>query len=511
MHSVRQTVVDGTVPSWVARLTDDDLDNDLGPDTVERGLAYHRSGAVTSLTVGRAGQVLLAGVQGSRGRRYHTIVTLEDDPSDDDPEDQLDWTSRCSCPMQVDCKHVAAVILTARSRLDGGSRPGARASCWEAALAELVREPPPASDSTPLALHLEVVTANPRAYAGSTPRSPTLRLRPVAVGKNGGWVRTGASWRELEYGYGAGRFDRAQREALLDLLSTARMRDRRVSYSSEQHLTADQLGPVLWRLLHEVGQAGVTLVTGTKGQTPVQLAEDPATVVLDVRQTGPAGDVRVSPSLRVPGTEDTGPTREVEVGYLGTPPFGVALHGPGRLTLARFDPPLDASTGKLVTGVEFLLVPAADVPRFLGLYYPVLRQRASVESSDESITFPEVQPPRLGLALRFEPEHQALLTWSFAYAVGDQTLTVPVRGSGQGPSRDRVAEAALLASLGVLDAVPGLRVGVGPERRLVPEQRLRGIDTATFVGEVLPALSATTSQSPWRARRCRTPRSRSPR
>ena len=53
-------------------------------------------------------------------------------------------------------------------------------------------------------------------------------------------------------------------------------------------------------------------------------------------------------------------------------------------------------------------IPAEDVPRFVGLYYPVLRQRASIASSDGSVTFPDVKPPRLALWVRFEPGHRAL-------------------------------------------------------------------------------------------------------
>ena len=81
-----------------------------------------------------------------------------------------------------------------------------------------------------------------------------------------------------------------------------------------------------------------------------------------------------------------------------------------------------------------------------------------------------------------------MVRWSFLYDVGGNGITVPILDHGDRHPRDRAAESALLGSLEALDVLPGLRVVVGTERRLVPEQRLGGLDTATFVGEVLPVL-----------------------
>ena len=477
--------LEATPPTWLARLSDEELVDELGETTFSRGAAYHRSGAVSSLASGRSGRVLLASVRGSRGRVYHTIVTAEDALDPQDPDEPLEWSAQCSCPMQLDCKHVVALILTARGRLAGAGQPQRRS--WEAALADLVRESPAAGSFAPLALHLEAVAAKPGRYAGSPAPVPTLRVRPVTMGRSGRWVRTGASWRELEYGYGSARPDPGQREVLLSLLAAARTRSRTGYYALDQNLTADQVGPALWRLLDEAAQAGIPLVTGSQGQLPVRVAEEPAQVVLDARRPDPGGDLVVTPALRVPGAE---PAPEHGVGLLGSPPHGVFVHRAGGLTLARFERPLDGPLAKLVTAGEAVQVPADEVPRFLGLYYPVLRQRASVESSDGSVTFPEVLPPRLALSVRFETGHQTLLRWSFAYAAGDKTVTVPVVGPTGEQARDRDAEAALLASLAVLDAVPGLRAEVGAERRLVPEQRLHGLETARFAADVLPALVA---------------------
>jgi hypothetical protein len=311
-----------------------------------------------------------------------------------------------------------------------------------------------------------------------------MRLRPVTTGKNGSWVRGGVSWSELERGYRAPRTDPAQRELLLALLSTARARARGGYLPVQQHLSVEDVGPALWRLLREVRHCGIPLVSGSRGELEVRLADEPATVVLDARQSGAGGDVSLSPQLLVPGTVGI----EGDLGFVGDPAHGVFVHDRDSLVLAPCDPPLDPPLKGLLTGGKAVDIPAEDVPRFVGLYYPVLRQRASIASSDGSVAFPDVEPPRLALWVRFEPGHQALLRWSFVYAVGEERVPVPILDHGQGHPRDRAAESALLEHLEVLDAVPGLRVVVGAEHRLVPELRLRGLDTAAFVQDVLPAL-----------------------
>lgn len=87
----------------------------------------------------------------------------------------------CTCPMQVDCKHVAAVLLFTRDRLATSEAP---VSPWESRLADVVR---PAAGSTAgprVGLQLEVVGNGPAR----------LRLRLVRPGKAGRWGRTGMSW-----------------------------------------------------------------------------------------------------------------------------------------------------------------------------------------------------------------------------------------------------------------------------------------------------------------------------
>jgi superfamily II DNA or RNA helicase len=469
---------------WASAPDDDEIRLWVGAQTFARGLAYQRSGAVLSSALSGNGRTLVASVRGSGNRRYRVTVTagLVADP--ELGRGPRSWDSRCSCPMAADCKHVVAALLHTRAR--GGTASPAPVTAWEATFLDLARRAPAATVAPEVGLHFAMVTPRATRYAPAQPPVPSLRLRPVVRGKAGGWIRTGVSWRELEYGYGGIRLEPAHREVLLSFLATARTRAGGTYYGPENEVSAEQLGPALWRLLDDVQQAGVALVSS--GTTEVQVEREPVPVTLDVRQPGPGADVTVTPQLQLPPRPTVDGGDHPALTYLGDPAHGVVLHGCGPLVLARFETPLHQALSRFVTAGDPVGIPASDLPRFLGLYYPGLRRQVRVESSDGSVAFPEVKPPKLVLRALFEPGHEALLRWSFRYVVGDESVTVPLVAGGQEPARDPEAEAALVADLSILDVVPTLRVPVDAKRRLLPEQRLRGLETATFVTEVLPVL-----------------------
>lgn len=134
-----KAVLEGPPPSWLRHCTDQALQARLGPDTCARGAAYARDRAVRNVETRGQGMVLHATVRGSRSRSYSTLVRAHAAR----PGGPVDWTGHCTCPMQVDCKHVAAVLFTARDRLPA---PPATITSWESRLADVVR--PAASEST---------------------------------------------------------------------------------------------------------------------------------------------------------------------------------------------------------------------------------------------------------------------------------------------------------------------------------------------------------------------------
>jgi hypothetical protein len=323
-------------------------------------VAYLSQDAVRSLETGDNGRMLLATVQGSGASTYQTLVIA--DPQL--PEHPVTWSGRCSCPMQADCKHVVAVLLKARQQLAASER--AAVPAWEAKLAELVRDVREV-DRVPLGLQVEVYTRKPTRYAYSSDPVTELRLRPVIPGKAGGWVKTGASWYELEFGYSVSAVEPQHRDAVLALLTLWRTRQGAYasSYADPQvHIGA--IGPRVWPALRAAVEAGVALVPVGKGGAPVHLADVPASVLLDLHQASPREDAELSAVVRMPGEPDRAPH---DVSFVGEPVHGLYLAEPDRLLLAPLDRPLDEAAGRLLeTGP--VQIPAEALPRFVAVYYP---------------------------------------------------------------------------------------------------------------------------------------------
>jgi len=481
---VTHAAVEGS-PSWLRLIDRGHLVEELGRTTVDRGEAYHRQGRVTQYVTSHDGEVVIAQVDGSRSSPY--TVTVRRDAEDGDP-DTFDWYGHCTCPIGLDCKHIVAVILAAQADLAPLPAPLERAAAWEAAFDPILR---PANDSTdpqrggPLGLLVQVTTARPRAGRPAPPVG--LTLRPVAPGANGGWIRTGIGWHDLEYGRVARAARADHREALKAIAAWQRSRTS-YAYSTAQTIDAGRLGTHLWRLLEDAVAVGVHIVTGDRGQLPVHVLTDPVEVTLDLSRASKADlTVRATVPLAAPGSS---------MGLLGEPVHGAFAHGRDGLVLARFESPLAPALTTLVRGND-IHIPAADVDRFLTRYYPALRQHAAVRSSDGSIELPEVLPPRLALRLTARPDHGLAMRWTFRYAVGDGTIDVPllwnaapVDPRGAEITRDTAAEEALLGSLEVLDAVPGLRIPKPGLSRLavVLEPELTGMQTVRFIRDVLPTL-----------------------
>jgi superfamily II DNA or RNA helicase len=98
--------------------------------TFARGLDLARNQAVESIEfepVDTQQWRLSAQVIGSRGTPYLTAIDLW---LDDDRSSVRRWTSHCTCPMQGDCKHTAALLLSVDDDLLSPIDPAMRQSRW---------------------------------------------------------------------------------------------------------------------------------------------------------------------------------------------------------------------------------------------------------------------------------------------------------------------------------------------------------------------------------------------
>ncbi|HET7329103.1 MAG TPA: DEAD/DEAH box helicase [Nocardioidaceae bacterium] len=458
----------------------------LGADAYRRGASYAQAGRVLDLVVDEDGQTVFAVVVGSAGRRYRTTVSI--DPEEDDADAYVD--AYCTCPVGIDCKHAAAVLIAARAQLGPAASADVPTAQWEASLAPVIRSGARAASESdiPMALQLDVELARPGypPVYGSAPTLPhrRVRLRPVVPGRSGKWVRTGVSWNNLRYDFAHSRY-LAEHHAALRELYVAYQASSMSVYGYDDAVFLDQFGPSLWRLLEEAADAGVELVPAKASDGPVMVATSAATVVLDLTRRSNASESTLAAVIRV-GDQVVDPAA---VDFIGRTPHGVAVSTEPGLLLARLDQPMAPTVSQLVRDSRTLRIPSGDVDRFVHDFYPRLRQSIAVVSSDDSIRLPEIRPPRLALTITYRDGHRLALEWSFEYRLGDTVNRHPLTGQDDDAARDPAAERRLLRELDLDDdCLPQLCVTESGQRRLVPAVILAGMDAVVFTDEILPKL-----------------------
>ncbi|MGY1602036.1 DEAD/DEAH box helicase [Geodermatophilus sp. SYSU D00815] len=467
---------------WRDLVTDPALADAVGPEVLDRARPYVAR-SVLGLRVADDVRRVSALVQGNQPVPYRTTVVRAEGS-------RTGWVGACTCPVGEDCKHAVAVLLVLRGHLggspDGGN--GRRSAGWEEELADLLAAAdPPGGGSVPLGLQFELVAPEPgrgRASVGARgARQRLVRLRPVTPGKRGSWVRTGVSWRQLQYDSVRAGWDPAHLAALRALHATHQAaRNQYYSYAPVD-VYLHEFGPGLWRLLAEAVADGVELVTADRPARPVVLSAEPATVAVDLRDGGDRTDVAAV--LQLAGR----PVDPAALSFLGVPPHGVTVDGrpddgPG-LVLARLDRPAPPALAGLVARGGSIGVPAGDRDRFLRDWYPGLRRAVPVISADGSVELPDTPRPRLAVTARYPGDGSVCVSWSVAYGERAFALDEPVApGSGRDPAGERALVDALPAPA---RALPELWT---PERRLAERAELGGVEALEFTTEVLPALRA---------------------
>jgi hypothetical protein len=470
---------------WREMVTDTALTAAVGPDVLDRARPYV-SRSVLDVRLADDARRLTGLVQGGAPAPYRTTVVRTDGG-------RVGWAGACTCPVGDDCKHAVAILLSLRPAIQSSPGGAPQARGWEQELGELVaaaadRAP---RSAVPVGLQFELVDPEPgrgRSSVGAPGvRQRLVRLRPVVPGRRGHWVRSGVSWRQLQYDDSRAGWDPAHLAAMRALHATHQAaRNQYYSYAPVD-VYLHEFGPGLWRLLAEAVADGVPLVTADRPPRPVVLAAADADVAVDLRRDGDRTEL--SAVLRVDG-RTVDPAR---LSFLGTPPHGVTVDGPADtgpgLVLARLDSPVPPALAGLVARGGSIGIPDDDVDRFRRDWYPGLRQAVPVISGDGSVELPDVVPPRLAVAVRYPGDGGVCVSWSVGYgpdrsfppAAADE---VAVPGSG----RDLAAEQLLVEALpGPVGGLPELWT---PERRLAPTAELTGMEALEFTTEVLPALRA---------------------
>lgn len=452
-----------------------DIQRLVGPAAFQRGLAYARGGAVASVHWDLQTRLLSGTVHGSSPEPYRCSALISTSTG-------RPMSGICSCPVGIDCKHVAATLLqsntTTLQQLSGLKlpkpvpQPGGRAD-WKTAVTALTERPDASSAHTArIGMLLELREQIPRSrshWNGPSAKTATavsrgmlrLGVRPVLLSPTGNWTRGKITWNSL--GYQANRLDLATEQQRWFAQFAALHRSTREVYSGQE---ADWLylddfhSPLLWQLLAGAEAQDISLVTGKK-DTSVTIGSA-ASVSIDARL---AGDLHLSPCLLVDGE----PHPTANAGAIGDHGVYTWAYDPHiRFTLAPVSALLAEEQRALLGAVEPVIVPALDVDEFLRDYYPRLTRTITVTSADASVALPELVHPLLVLTVTFHSKQTLKIAWDWDYAGERKSL----RGADD---RDFATEHELL------DRVQRL-VGA------LVDDTLRGLDAAQFAVQVLPTL-----------------------
>ncbi|WP_454169066.1 DEAD/DEAH box helicase [Microbacterium paulum] len=468
----------------------------------ERGVAYARNGAVRRVAWDAASRTLTGLVAGSARELYRVTITLILGT-----EVRVAAT-RCSCPLQSECKHVVATLLRSNAGAAGhviaGGGPVAaggppaggvgsgvdvlahdRDGPREAATWRSVLLPSARTDARDLALGVELRVRESASAAHWGPRrmrpamTADLRgeraelsvgFRPLARSlSTGAWVRSDVSWDIIRRD--AGGFRDAQRRWFIELYGIAH--DARLLTGlrdDSDWVTLDTVTSALvWAQMRAAEAAQIPIVSAAKKQT-VRLAAD-ATAALRLAPT-PDGGVLVSPEFTVDGAI-VDPSSVRPVGENGF--YLAAAEGAGiRLTLAPA--PLGEGVRALLDAGRPIEVPEAETAAFAREAYPRLRRSGPVFAPPD-LVLPEPDPTTLVVSVVFH-EHDALdyrLQW-----LRDGTARAPWSTHVDGDDHEALLRAAV-----------GKAWGSAPELEFAGEASLSGVDAAEFVTHVLAALEQT--------------------
>ncbi|MCO5312794.1 MAG: DEAD/DEAH box helicase [Microthrixaceae bacterium] len=492
----------------VDAVTDEVLHRTYSDATIQRGVRYARQDRAMVDMVEDDFGAYLGRVQGSDREPYNTWFSV------DDVRGSVRVSDDCDCPLGGRCKHVVALILSARG-YGYGSRPSDTAAgatqlalsddttlisgsglavpapsvsaafrrpTWRGALQDFARAASANATPTDLALQFSVEQRTKRF--GSEVRA-SIAVRPVRTGARGTWVKTGASWRDITdmSKPGLAGADHEQRQALAAIVSN--LPSNAFAYGSHDAYF-DALGHAVWKQLDDAQAAGVAFIRDDTTAPPVRLLERSASVVVDLTLVEQGLLVRPTIDLSDPLVELGWESSSVrEWAPIGRSAHGVFLDDGTTLALARIDPVPATAVGALLDVGPFL-VPTPEIDDFLDTYVPRIARSCTVASSDSTV---DLTPRRLDgfvAVVNRTTLNEASLQWHVVYRRGAVTSRFPLHGA-LGAPRDRRGELAMAQALDLpTDRFERLADGQGHLQDLT----VRGSELVVFMTEVLDALGA---------------------
>ncbi|OMG31944.1 helicase [Actinomyces naeslundii] len=473
---------------WPVRLTDDQIISRVGRGAFQRGLDYARKGRVRGIGVAGNGDIISAQSKGSGAHIYQTMVFRKQH----DQRSPEAWVGNCSCPVGANCKHVAALLITARSLAQEEpdvAAPAGQVAPWESRLAGLLQ----LERMLHRRMALEIIDDTGSMWGN--PAGPSML--PLIEGKRG-WNRQGASWSQIASG---GLDDEADPEVIGVLRELAGMAGGYGFYYADDRVSLMTAPARVWEVLRRGVAAGLTLTTAQRHGRPVHLAEGLRGGVHLIREGD--GGVVVAPALEIDDVEEINrqqvPGIELDLTLM---PIGDPVHGfytwmPGReLLLMPIEPrPTEALSRLLLGERETITIPAGDVERFETEHLEALTRALPILSADASIRLPRPTTLRAALAVHVDAdEHHLTTEWSIRYISEDGEVR---HGHGVGDLAE-AAEGRIEDGAAGRDVEGETRLAREVLNRLLPlavqhpavwhPLDLRGMATARFMTETLPVL-----------------------
>jgi len=471
--------VQGVVESWNSLLTHEAIIQMVGHEAFARAMVLAKSGDVFDVQFDAESLTVLGRVRGTVRDDYAVTVFLASSRSGA----VTVYRSQCTCPVAMDCKHAAAVLIVARQVMAGKAveRPE-----WERTLEKLMAaSPTPAvTDVAPLALEFGVERIP--AFRGYLGRQD-LRIRPARRSRSG-WVRSGISWDDLDFV--ARSYVPEQRELLLQFRAAAGA-SARYAMPRSAWLSLGMVSSAFWGLLDQAASTGLTILAAKPLMGPLR-TEQRASVMLDASRD-PGIGMLVGPRVLLAD-------RELDLsslGVLGDPAHGIfhvseATGGIQELIVARLDQLLSRELRQLLVDPHSLMIPTEDEDRFLTDFVPRLRQKINITSGDRSVRLPDYVEPILALTVHFRSEHRARLDWRVRYDAPAGRLSYAIDDPPEPQTiRDIAEERRKLAALPL--PYEDIAQLASPDKKLPklpsPHVLLDGSAALRFVEQVLPELT----------------------
>ncbi|HCX85402.1 MAG TPA: hypothetical protein DHV14_09785, partial [Micrococcales bacterium] len=231
----------------------------VGRHAFDAGTAYARQHRAVVRRHDAEARVVTGNVEGS-GRNVYSSTAFYDLTRNGTI---VSFDGRCSCPVQADCKHTVALLITALEQQRAAQgRPVV--SAWRSRL-EGIFPDPAATGYEPLALVLDFQAPPPERDTGGhrsawqVVTEGGLQARPMRRGKRGTWIASGASWAEIQ----RSAVPSAAPAQLDALTALARMNQasQAYGYGAPTWLDLHRItSRALWPALEDLVAAGVALI-----------------------------------------------------------------------------------------------------------------------------------------------------------------------------------------------------------------------------------------------------------